>query len=65
MKCYCGSYAINEDRDEKLCDVCYYKLPLLDLLAVIHRDGGYYVGRFGLKRAVDDAKRIAANWVVK
>ena len=31
---------------------------LLNLLAVIHGDGGHYVARHGLEKAVEDAKRI-------
>ncbi len=28
----CGSMAINEDEDGVLCDVCYYKISLLNFL---------------------------------
>lgn len=31
---------------------------LLDLLAIIHRDGGHYTGRYGLRKSVRDAMRI-------
>ena len=31
---------------------------LLNLLAVIHGDGGHYVARHGLEKAVDDAKKV-------
>ena len=54
----CRSYAVNEDPARDLCDVCYYKIPLLDLLAVIHRDGGQYVIEHGLKKAVEKAKKL-------
>ena len=43
----------------------YHNRLLLDLLAIIHRDGGHYTKKFGLKRSVAEAKRIASNWVVK
>lgn len=28
---HCHSYAINIDPEEIVCDVCYYKVPLIDL----------------------------------
>ena len=31
---------------------------LLNLLAVIHRDGGHYVNDHGLKKAIEDAIKI-------
>ena len=31
---------------------------LLNLLAVIHSDGGHYVARHGLEKAVEDAVKI-------
>jgi len=31
---------------------------LLNLLAVIHGDGGHYVARYGREKAVEDAKRV-------
>ena len=65
MKCECGSSAINEDPDNEFCDICYYKIPLLNILARIHRDGGHYTSRHGLKRAVKDAERIVSNWVME
>jgi len=34
---------------------------LENLLAVIHRDGGHYVGRHGLDKAVADATEIIIN----
>ena len=34
---------------------------LLDLLAIIHRDGGQYVGEHGIKKAVEDAKQKIVN----
>ena len=36
---------------------------LLDLLAIIHRDGGHYVGTHGIDKAVEDAMQIVANRV--
>lgn len=57
----CHSFAINQDPDRNLCDVCYYKIPLFNLLAVIHRDGGHYVEDHGVKKAVRDAIEILYN----
>ncbi len=37
-------------------DMHNYKDLLLDLLAILHRDGGHYVGKHGLEKAVEDAK---------
>lgn len=34
---------------------------LLNLLAVIHRDGGHYVSEHGILKAFEDAKRIVLN----
>ena len=31
---------------------------LFNLLAVIHGDGGHYVARHGLEKAVEDAKQV-------
>ena len=57
MKCEkCHSHAVNIDPNQRLCDVCYYKIPLLNLLAMIH--GGRYVPKHGLKKAIKDAKKI-------
>lgn len=60
----CGSYALNDAPVSGLCDVCLYKIPLMDLLARIHRDGGQYVGEHGLRKAVADADKILANALV-
>ena len=66
MKCIrCHSYAINLDPVRELCDVCYYKRPLLDLLAIIHRDGGQAVLELGLENAIEEAKRIVGNNLIK
>lgn len=56
----CGSYAINDAPSTGLCDVCLYKIPLLDLLARIHRDGGQYTEKNGLEKAVEDAHEAIA-----
>ncbi len=32
-----------------------YRQELLNLLAILHRDGGHYVAKYGVKRAVADA----------
>ena len=34
---------------------------LLNLLAVIHRDGGHYVTQHGLNKACEDAKKVILN----
>ena len=60
----CHSFAVNKDTELKLCDVCYYKIPLLDLLAVVHRDGGHYTERYGLQKSVKDAMEIMSDKVV-
>ena len=31
-KCKCGSYAVNEDPEEKECDVCLWKNKYIKLL---------------------------------
>jgi len=59
--CKCGSFAINKDPVRELCDVCYYKRPLLDLLAIIHGDGGQYTGEWGLSKSVKDAIKIVVE----
>lgn len=35
------------------------KASILNLLAVIHRDGGHHTGAVGLKQSLADAERIA------
>ena len=57
-RCECGSYATNIDPEDKVCDVCFYKIPLQELLAVIHRDGGHYTADHGIKKASKDAYKI-------
>ena len=57
----CGSYLINDDRKSGLCDVCLYKIPLMNLLARVHRDGGQYVEKHGLQKAVADADEILSS----
>ncbi len=61
----CPSYAINIDIDSGLCDVCYYREKLLDLLAIVHRDGGPYTAGHGIEKSVKDAKKIVSDLVVK
>lgn len=46
--CKCGAV------DYK-CQPRDYETLLLDLLAVLHRDGGHYVGEHGLRKAYNDA----------
>ena len=60
-KCKCGSYAINIDPAREVCDVCFYKDQLLDLLAVIHRDGGQYTETMGLREAVAEAITLSTE----
>ena len=38
---------------------------LLDLLAVLHRDGGHYTAEHGIKKSVEAALKIASDKVVK
>ena len=61
----CHSYALNDDRESGLCDVCLYKIPLFDLLAHVHRDGGDYTATYGLKKSVAHARELIAEAVVK
>jgi len=35
-----------------------YKHPLFELLAIMHRDGGHYVDKHGVDKAVKDAMKI-------
>ena len=42
-----------------------YEIPLMDLLAVIHRDGGQYVERYGVDQAVKEAKQIVVDAIVR
>lgn len=41
------------------------KAGLLDLLCIIHRDGGQYISTHGIEKAIEDAKKIASNAIVK
>jgi len=64
-RCVCGSYAVNlakHDKTKDICDVCYYKIPLMNLLAYIHRDGGHYTAEHGLEKSVKDAKEVINNF---
>jgi len=38
-----------------------YKRLLLNLLAIIHRDGGDYTGKHGIEKSVNDAMQIVVN----
>ena len=38
-----------------------YKTELLNLLAIIHRDGGHYANDFGIEEAVKEAKILSSN----
>ncbi len=35
-----------------------YRQELLNLLAILHRDGGHYVAQYGVKQAVADAIKV-------
>lgn len=61
----CQSWAVNVDPDQLYCDVCFHKTPLLNLLAIIHRDGGHYTEKHGVKKSAADASKIIAELVVK
>jgi hypothetical protein len=41
-----------------------YQRLLLNLLAVIHGDGGHYVDKHGIYKAQEDAMTIVGNWKV-
>ena len=60
----CRSFAVNEDPDKKLCDICYYKTQLLNLLAVVHRDGGHYTDEHGIRKSAKDALKIIYNVLI-
>ena len=47
------------DRHDRLQDM------LLDLLAILHRDGGQYTYENGLTKSFEDACKIASDLVVK
>ena len=38
---------------------------LLNLLAVIHRDGGHYTEKHGINKSVKDAMLIVSHFLVK
>ena len=68
----CISYAVNIERDipegRCLCDVCHWRKQYMDtnqhlgnLLAIIHRDGGHYIGKHGIDKAVKDAEAILSR----
>ncbi len=37
---------------------CYYEKQLLKLLSRIHKDGGQYIKKYGIEKAVNDADII-------
>jgi len=52
----CESVTINVNEKTGICECCYYRTPLLDLLSVIHNDpDNKYVDVAGLNGAVIDA----------
>ena len=57
----CYGLKIVEDPEEMLCDECYYKDKLFNLLAIIHRDNGEYTKEHGLEKSVEDAKKEIIN----
>lgn len=42
-----------------------YYTKLMDLLAVIHRDGGQYTAQHGLQKSWEDAMKKVSDLVVK
>lgn len=54
----CYSTSINVDPKKEVCDTCYYKYHLHNLLAIIHRDGGRFVLENGLEKAIEAADEI-------
>lgn len=59
-----------EEKEMACCPVCSRTLnnegssvecKLHNLLALIHRDGGHYLERYGLDRALQDAERIVVE----
>lgn len=65
----CGSFAVNIEasipNENCLCDVCHWKKKHTDtnqhlgnLLAIIHRDGGHYMSKHGVDKAMKDAEVI-------
>ena len=42
-----------------------YYSKLMDLLAVLHRDGGHYTQKHGLQKSWEDAMKLASDLVVK
>lgn len=39
-----------------------YKQLLIDLLCVVHRDGGHYIAEHGLQRAYDDGIEVVLTY---
>ena len=54
----CYSMSMNIDPKKELCDTCYYKDRLHNLLAIIHRDGGKFVLENGLEKATEAAEEV-------
>ena len=57
----CDSYALNDSPETGYCDVCLYKIPLMELLARVHVDDGQYTQKHGLQKSVIDAYKIIAK----
>lgn len=53
------------EKETKTYDIEYYKRQLFNLLAVLHRDGGQYIDKYGIDKSVKDAMKLASNKVVK
>ena len=64
-RCTCGSYATNIDPKEELCDVCFYRHHAMNLLAVIHRDGGHHTTKVGFKKSCTDAEDVVLRLLHK
>jgi len=59
----CNSMAINVDPNGKFCDVCYYRRPLISLLAIVHRDDGEYTSKIGIEKSTSEAILKVGNMI--
>ena len=53
--------SVKRSSREHSCNLCYYKDKLLNMLAVVHRDGGHYTEEYGIKKSVEDVTKIIAE----
>jgi len=61
----CVSHALNDSPESGYCDVCLYKKPLLDMLALLHRDGGHYTVKNGIQKSTNKAIKIILKLIQK